>query len=238
MNRLLISIKNWFLLFVLLGALLVFCYFHLYRYLSFQTLQHYQAATQAWTHTHYKAAVSLYLVIYIGLIACAIPCATLLTLIGGFLFGDIAIVYAMVGTTLGGCVLFYAIQTAIGVKIAERSSGWIKKMEIGFQRNAFNYLLMLRLIPIFPCWVSNVTAGILNVPLKTFIGATILGIIPATFIYVTVGQGLDKFISSGQTLNLNILFTPTVIFPFLGLALVSIFPVFYNGIKKLNQNRG
>lgn len=224
-------IKKWFLLLLLLVLFFAFFYFHLYKYLTLQTIKIYEVDAKMWTATHYKSAVCLYLLVFISLIACAIPCATLLTLIGGFLFGMMALLYATIATTLGGTILFLAIRTAIGARIAAKSTGWIKAMEHGFQRNAFHYLLMLRLVPIFPCWISNVSAGVLNVPIKTFVLATMIGIFPATFIYVMAGRSLDKLLIE-QSPSLHALLTPSIFFPLLGLALLSLFPIFYKSVKK------
>jgi uncharacterized membrane protein YdjX (TVP38/TMEM64 family) len=172
-----------------------FFFFHLHDYLSFHKIQTYEIDAVKWTATHYLAALSLYVLLFVSLIACGIPCGTIFTLLGGFLFGSIAIIYAEFSTTFGGLVLYLAIRSSIGAGIATKSSGWIKKMETGFQKNAFNYLLTLRLIPIFPCWISNISAGALNVPLYTFLSATMLGILPATVIYVLAGKSLDRIIS-------------------------------------------
>ncbi|RDI43768.1 TVP38/TMEM64 family protein [Aquicella lusitana] len=237
MNNFFIALKKWFLLGSLLCMLFIFFYFQLYRYLNFHTLKTYQSTIQQWTVHHYKLAVVLYLFIFIVLIACTIPCATLLTLIGGFLFGGIAVIYAVLGTALGGTVLFLAVRSAIGSHLKTRTNGWIKQFEQGFQQNAFNYLLMLRLMPIFPCWISNISAGALNVPLKTFMSATVIGIFPATFIYAMAGRGLDKLLITEQTPNLNLVFTPSIFFPLCGLAILSIFPVFYKRVKKQDQDR-
>lgn len=226
------SLKKWSLLGLLASFLFIFFYFDWYQYLTFNTLKIYQFSAQLWTIDHYKLAASLYMLIYICMIACGIPCATLLTLVGGFLFGSIAFIYAILSTTLGGIILFLAVRTALGIHIAKKSTGWIKKMEAGFQRNAFNYLLMLRLVPVLPCWISNVTAGVLNVPLKTFIFATVIGIAPSTFICAMVGRGLDKILTAEKTPNLNIILTPSIFFPLLGLAFLSLFPVIYKSIKK------
>ena len=237
MNNFFHSVKKWCLLGVLVLLLFVFFYFHLYQYLTFDTVKKYHASAQTWTMAHYKSAVCLYVLTFVALIACAIPCATLFTLIGGFLFGVIALIYAVFATTLGGVILFLAVRTAVGARIAANSTGWIKTMEAGFQKNAFNYLLMLRLVPIFPCWISNVSAGALNVPLKTFISATVLGILPSTFIYIMAGRGLGKFFTAKQTPNLSLILTPSIFFPLLGLAILSLFPVFYKCAKKRNQDK-
>lgn len=232
MRHLFLSLKKFFLLGLIISAFIAFFYFHLYRFLTLNTLKVYQVAVQQWTATHYKSAVSLYILLFVVLVACAIPCATFLTLLGGFLFGSIALFYSEISITLGGLLLFLAIRTAIGPKIAAKSSGWIKKMEQGFQDNAFHYLLSLRLIPIFPCWVSNIAAGMLNVPLKTFLTATALGIFPATAIYVMAGQSLDMILNDSNAPLLNIIFTPPVLLPLLGLAILSLAPVLYKTLKK------
>ena len=222
--------------FLLLGILLLICvsffYFHLYDYLNLDIFKYYQTAAQQWTDSHYHLAVTMYMLIFTALIACAIPCATFLTLLGGFLFGTIAILYAELGTTLGGLILFLAVRTAIGSRIAAKSTGWIKKLETGFQQNAFNYLLTLRLIPIFPCWISNIASGMLNVPIKTFLAATILGIFPSTAIYALAGRSLDKILMDTTKPISSIIFTPSILFPLLGLAILSLFPVIYRYVKK------
>ena len=194
MNNYFIILKKWSLLFILAFLLFLFFFLDLNRYLSFNTFEQYQLSLQTWTTLHYNIAVGFYIIIFIGAVACAIPAGLVLTFIGGFLFGMIAIIYSLLGTTVGGLILFFAVRTSLGAHIKVKSQGWIKKLEHGFQRNAFSYLLMLRLIPIFPCWISNIAAGALNVPLKTFINASILGVLPATFILVAMGNHLDHFL--------------------------------------------
>src|SRR5690606_20617573 len=121
-------IRNYSILGLLLLACISFFYFRLYDYLTINTIKNYQAAAQAWTNSHYFLAVSLYILIYAILIACAIPCATFFTLLGGYLFGSIAIIYAVFSTTFGGMILFLTIRTSIGCHIAAKSTGWIKKV--------------------------------------------------------------------------------------------------------------
>ncbi len=227
--------RKYLFLSVLLLIAFAFFYFHLYDYFTFSTLKTYQTLIQSWTMEHYTSAVTIYLLLYAIMIACTIPCATFFTLLGGFLFGMIAIVYAIFSTTLGGLILFLAVRTAIGSSIATRDTGWIKIMERGFQQNAFHYLLSLRLMPIFPCWISNIAAGALNVPVKTFLVATVLGILPATIIYVLAGRSLDTLLADDHLPLLNVMFNPSVFFPLLCLAILSLFPVIYKYIKKYTQ---
>lgn len=224
---------KWSPLILLAVLFLIFFYFDFDQFLSLDHIKSYQLIAQRWSVDHYLITVSLYLLIFILLIACGIPCGTVLTLLGGFLFGNIAILYAILGTTGGGLVLYFAVRTSLGARIANKSSGWIKQMESSFQENAFNYLLTLRLMPVFPCWLSNISAGLLNVPLKTFLTATIIGITPATIIYVLAARSLDKLVSNAMPLS-DIILTPSICFPLVGLAILSLFPVIYKRIKKSN----
>jgi uncharacterized membrane protein YdjX (TVP38/TMEM64 family) len=85
------------------------------------------------------------------------------------------------------------------------------------------------------CWVSNISAGALNIPIRTFLLATIIGITPATLIYVLAGRSLDKIIAAAPTQGLAILATPAILFPLIGIVLLSLAPIFYKAIKKSAQ---
>ena len=220
------------MLILLLLVSTAFFYFHLYDYLTLDTIKKYKMTALQLTSHHYKLAVTIYIFIFTFMVACAIPCATVLTLIGGFLFGISAIIYSVLCTTLGGLILFLSVRSAIGTHVSARSSGWLKDMEHGFQHNAFNYLLTLRLIPIFPCWISNVAAGVFNISVQVYLTATALGILPATIIYVFAGKSLDRLLANENTPLINIILTPSVLFPLLGLAILSLFPVIYKRVKK------
>jgi len=219
--------------YTLLGLLIVFTilfvYFRFYNYLHLPILRSYQAYALSLAQTHYVQAVLIYITIFIVLIACAIPCATVLSLIGGFLFGGIALLYADVAITVGGLILFFAVRFAFGKHLAIRK-GWIKQMEKGFRKNAFYYLLTLRLVPIFPCWISNISAGALNVPVTTFLLATIICITPCTYVYVMAGRSLDKLLD--QRNIMHSLLTPSILLPLLGLIILSLLPIIYKLVKR------
>src|SRR5579883_772452 len=86
---------KWTPLAILVLLCCAFFYFHLQKYLSFETVKTYHTAAQEWTKLHYQYAVTLYIMVFALLIACTIPCATFFTLMGGFLFGSIALLYAV-----------------------------------------------------------------------------------------------------------------------------------------------
>jgi len=94
--------------------------------------------------------------------------------------------------------------------------------------------LFLRLVPLFPFWVVNIVPALLDVRLRVFVLATFLGIIPGSFVYILVGNGLDSVLNAGKEPNFGIIFQPEVLIPILALALLSLVPILY---KKLRSKK-
>ncbi len=218
------------ILLVVLFAL--FYYFRINQYLSFSSLRlHYQELI-SWTNNHYLSAAILFMVCYIICVAASFPGAVILTLTGGLLFGIFwGVIFVVISATLGSIIIFSIVRFSLSDWVAQKTSGWVKKMRLGFQHNAFSYLLILRLIPIFPFWVVNIVPALLGVKARTFILATFLGIIPGSIIYTSLGNSLNHLFEQGQTPNLKIIFSPEILLPLLGLALLSMLPIIYKKFK-------
>lgn len=73
-------------------------------------------------------------------------------------------------------------------------------------------------------------------PLKPYILATLLGIIPGSFVYVSLGNGLEHLLSLSKTPNFSIIFQPKILIPLIGLAVLALLPIFYREIKH-RQNK-
>ena len=233
-----IMIRRWLPLLGLLGLLVLFFSFRLDRYLSFSVLRENHALLVTWTQKHYELASLIYAICYIFVVVISLPGAVLLTLAGGFLFGIIwGSLLVVISATVGATLLFYAVRMALGDALAKRASGWTKRMRAGFQKNEFAYLLMLRLIPLFPFWVVNIVPGILDVSAKTFIVATFIGIIPGSVVYVMVGNGLSQVFALNQTPNLGIIFDVKILFPLLALAALCLIPVCYQLVTRKSKKR-
>src|SRR3546814_9128581 len=76
-------------------------------------------------------------------------------------------------------------------------------MRAGFQEDALSYLLVLRLIPLFPFWLVNLVPAFLGVSLKVFALGTLIGIIPGSLVYASVGNGLGAIRSEEHTSELQ-----------------------------------
>ncbi|HSO48222.1 MAG TPA: TVP38/TMEM64 family protein, partial [Rhizobiaceae bacterium] len=183
-------------------------------------------------------ALCAYVLLYTVLVAISFPGASLLTLAGGYLFGGfIGGVATVIGATAGAVLIFLIARSSFGGTLERRAGNFAAKMAEGFRRDSFNYLLSLRLAPVFPFWVINIVPAILNMRLAPFALATFLGIIPGTFAIAYIGAGLGSVIESQERaqpgcaaagtchIDPGNLVTPQLVWALAGLAVLSLIPV-------------
>lgn len=167
----------------------------LHRYLSFATLAEHRDQLRGWVDSHLVLALASYMLLYVAVVALSVPGASLMSLAGGFLFGwAISAPATVVAAVAGAAIVFQIVKTSFGTALAERSGPFLRTLSQGFAENAFSLLLFLRLTPVFPFWAVNAVAGLSRIPLKTFIAATAIGIIPASVAFALIGAGLDGVI--------------------------------------------
>jgi uncharacterized membrane protein YdjX (TVP38/TMEM64 family) len=161
--------------------------------LSLESLVRHRATIDSFVSEHHAAAVLSYICIYIVTVAVSVPGATILTVIGGFLFGVLAGgAAAVVGATTGATLIFLFARTALGEPLLRRAGPRACQLAQGFRDDAFSYLLFLRLVPAFPFFLVNLVPALAGVRLAPFVAATALGVIPASFVYAFAGTGLDS----------------------------------------------
>jgi uncharacterized membrane protein YdjX (TVP38/TMEM64 family) len=203
------------------------------KYLSFDVLSQQSGALKALVASNPGFVIAAFMGIYIFATAIAMPGAIWLTIGGGFLFGPfLGTALSATSATIGATLLFFAAQSALGGSLRSRAGGLIDKLEKGFQENAFSYLLTLRLLPIAPFFGVNLAAAFLGVPLRTFIIATAIGILPGGFVYAWLGSGIEHVIASGATPDLKIIFSPQVIGPLMGLAALALLPTVWKFVAQ------
>jgi uncharacterized membrane protein YdjX (TVP38/TMEM64 family) len=201
-------------------------------YISFEQLERNRAQLRALVERHPLLAPLVFMLIYGAVIALSIPGGAILTMAGGFLFGVVAATcYVVLAATLGATVVFLIARTALGDSLRHKAGPALRRMEAGFRENALSYLLFLRLIPVFPFWLVNLVPAFLGVPLRTYVVATLVGIIPGSLVYASVGNGLGAVFEAGGRPDLAIIFKPEIILPIIGLAVLAILPVAYKKIK-------
>lgn len=179
---------------------------------------------------HPVLAVLIFVGLYVAVTVLSLPLATMLTIFGGFLFGWLpALLVVPLAATLGASCSFLVARGVAGgfrhrvpLRMAER-------FREGFARHAFTYLLVLRLAPFCPFMLVNVAPAFFGVRLATFMGATLLGVLPGTAIYAWLGSGLEAAIGAaerrGEPYTLASCFTPGVSAALGALAVFALLPI-------------
>jgi uncharacterized membrane protein YdjX (TVP38/TMEM64 family) len=224
--------RRWLPLLFLLAAGVAAYGLGLHLHLSLATLQARQDALQAFVAGHPALAPLAYILAYAATTALSLPGALFLTLAGGFLFGTwLGGLLTVVGATAGAVTVFLVARTALGPALRDRAGPWLQRMEAGFRADAFSYLLVLRLIPLFPFWLVNLVPAFLGVPLATYALATFLGIIPGSLVYASVGSGLGMVLEHGEEPDLGLILELHVLLPLLGLAALALLPALHRRWK-------
>jgi uncharacterized membrane protein YdjX (TVP38/TMEM64 family) len=193
------------------------------------------AANREWlsglVQRHGVATALAYVAIYVGLMTLLWIPPWLCTVIGGFLFGIwLGAPLALAGACTGAAVVFMLARRGLG-GLTERAGPFVRSLEAGFRKQAFSYLLVLRLIPVFPYVVINLVPAVIGVPLRTFLLATVIGITPSTLIYASIGDALGAMAEGEIALDSSVLRQPRFVLPLVGLAVLALLPVLYRWIR-------
>jgi uncharacterized membrane protein YdjX (TVP38/TMEM64 family) len=210
------------ILLVFAAAVFAFFYFDLKQYLSLEVLKANRDWLLAYTESHYTSAVLIYVVLYCLQTAFSLPGAAVFTLAGGFLFGAVlGTLYVNVAATSGATVAFLAARYVLRDWVERKFGDRLRPIQEGFERNGFSYLLTLRLIPLFPFFLVNLVAGLTRISVGTFVAATAIGIIPASFVFANAGRQL------GSINSLSEIASPRVLGAFALLGVLAIVPIIY-----------
>ena len=211
--------------------------FDLDDYLGFEMLKNNRTAALDWYAQNRVLAAVYFVALYALVVALSVPGAVWLSLAAGLLMGTVAATILVVfAATLGALGIFLIARYALADFFHEKMGAAGRKMEAGFQENAMSYLLVLRLVPLFPFWLVNLVPALLGVPARTFVIGTFFGIIPGTAVFCSIGNGLGAVIDRGEMPDLNTVFQPEIIGPLLALAVLSLIPVVYKKMRKQDHD--
>lgn len=181
---------------VLIGLAVIFAT-GLHESLSFETFIDYQDRLEHLVAENLVKMLGLYVAVYVAAVTLSLPASAFLTTIGGYLFGWVlGGGIAALSATLGATSIFLIARTSLGRPLLSRAGPKIQSFAEGFQKRAFSYLLFLRLMPVVPFWLTNLAAAFFGIGLRTFVLATQIGMLPASFTFAFAGSGLDDVIGA------------------------------------------
>lgn len=207
-------------------GVVLFYHFDLGQYLSLESLK----ANRDRLHGFYQAntwsMVLGFIGVYIVTVALSLPGATILTLTSGAIFGTVAgTLIVNVGATVGATLAFIAARFLLRDWVESRFGNKLKPFHEGFSKNAMNYLLFLRLVPLFPFWLVNLASGLTHLRLGTYVVGTLIGILPGTFVFANAGSNLASINTLGDIAS------PQVLGSFALLGVFALIPTLYQKFK-------
>ncbi|MFM2148485.1 MAG: hypothetical protein RLZZ187_791 [Pseudomonadota bacterium] len=191
--------------------------------LSVEMLAQHRAALDALVARNLPLAALTYLGIYVAVVGLSLPGAVVLTLAGGFLFGALAgTVLAVTGATVGATLVFLLARRLFGADALDRLGPRAQALGTAIRRNAASYLLVLRLVPLFPFVLVNLVPALVGVRLGVQVATTALGILPGTAVFSLAGAGLGEVLARGEAFDARAVLTPQILAALIGLAALSL----------------
>jgi uncharacterized membrane protein YdjX (TVP38/TMEM64 family) len=181
-------------------------------HLSLATLAAHREALGAYVAANLVVAALAYVGLYVVAVAFSFPGAVFLTLAGGFLFGAAGgTALTVIGATIGATLVFLFAQRLFGADALDRLGSKARALGDGIRRNAASYLLVLRLVPLFPFFLVNLVPAFVGVRLGTYVVTTALGILPGTAVFSLAGAGLGEVLAMGGAFDPRAVLTPEIL---------------------------
>lgn len=227
------GIKRWLPLILLVAAVLAAWHWDVRHYINFNALLAHRELVLGKVAVLGPLAPLAFIAIYAAVAALSVPAAALLSMLGGFLFGTVlGALYSLLGATIGATLVFLLARTAYGDVLQRRAGPALKKVEAGLREDAVSYLLVLRLVPLFPFFVVNLVAALFGMSLRAYVLCSFFGMMPGALVYASIGGGLGEFLDRGEKPDFQVILHPHILLPLLGLALLALLPVVYKHWKK------
>lgn len=187
------------------------------KFLTIENLQAHLGSFRQTFEDHPLLTKIFFFLGYVGTTTFAIPGATLLTLLAGYLFGLVqGTIIVSFASSLGALLCFWGARFYLGDYVRRHMSKYVEKLNSLFEQHGVLFILMLRLTPVIPFFVVNLVSGLTTVSSLTFYGISQIGMLPATILYVNAGKQLAQITSLSGLVSFPILFSLFLLgfFPF------------------------
>jgi len=196
------------------------------RYLTLDGAKEHAETLRAFTSAHYGEAVALSFALYALAATLSLPSGTVLSLTFGFLFGRwVATALVVTAGTLGATLLFVSVRYLFKEALRRRLGHVGEKINQEFTDDGFNWLLFLRLTPLFPYFLVNLVPAFTDIRVRTYVAATVIGILPSTLIVTNLGQAL------GSLTSVEGLLTPQTLIALSLIGLLALLPVLLHHLR-------
>jgi len=188
---------RWLPLLGIVTVLVLSYAFGLQDLFSLSGLRQHRAELTRFVEANLPLAALTYVLVYIAVVTVSFPGAGIMTITGGFMFGAaLGTVLASISATSGATLFFLIARSSFGDFLVRRAGERVQRLRRGFLEEGFSYLLVLRLVPLFPFWLINLGAALCAMPLVPYVTATAIGVVPPTFAFALLGGGLGDVLES------------------------------------------
>ena len=205
-------------LLLLIGSILTFYALGGTEYLNLASIKQQQAwLSEAFNDNSLLFALVFFLA-YVVCTAFSLPIAALLTLLAGAIFGFLhGLILVSFASTIGATLAFLMSRFVFKETIQGKYSEALSKINRGFEQEGNFYLFALRLVPVFPFFMINLTMGLMPIKASAYYWVSQLGMLPGTAVYVFAGTELGKIQALSDITSPGLL---------LAFALLGVFPIF------------
>ena len=181
-------------------------------FLSFKVIKQRYGDLQLFIDERFLFYYLLFFFAYIIVTALALPISLLKTLLAGALFGLLpGVILTSFASTIGSTLCFLLSRYLFKDLIQEKYKKYLSKVNQGIKEEGLLYLFFLRLSPIFPFFIINLTFGLTNMKWTNFYWISQLGMLPATILFVNAGKQLSQINNLEDILTMKVIISLSAI---------------------------
>ncbi len=153
-------------------------------------------------------------------------------LIGGFIFGKwIGTIIVTMSLSIGALCLYIFAKFFLYDFLKEKLFLKFKKLNLMFEKKQLLVMIIFRFVGIVPFFLANLLPVIFNINTKNYLLGTIIGIMPAIFILVSLGSGINEAIYSFEEFPslLSLISLPEIYIPVVGFFIFLILSILLKG---------
>jgi len=199
---------------------------NVHDYMTLSALQDNRELLDQYVQNNYVAMFLLSCVVYFLIVAASIPGTFVLTVTCGYLFGQYqGAAVALTFGTLGSYVPFMVSRYFFYDDVHRIFNWWVSLLDRELKNNPYSYLLAIRLFPMMPLMLSNVTLGVLKVRSSAYLSSTFIGLAIPTFSWTLVGKGLHDVVNDNGESSFTNFLSLEIIGAMTVLSLLALFPL-------------
>ena len=200
------------------------------EWINFEALKKNSSDISDFRDENFFLSIIIFWLFYFLLIVFSLPGAAVASVSGGFLFGfSLGLIINVTAASIGATALFVLVRYG-SMSFKYNQSNDVDntvaiKIKNGLIQNQISIMLLLRLVPLVPFFLANILPALVGVRLVNFIWTTVIGIIPGGIVFTWIGVGVGEVFARNQYPNFELLFSPMILGPILGLSALILIPM-------------